>query len=392
MLSGKYCKLLITTNFFNSLNKSGLRNFNSNLQTLLKLQCMPATSYFSKLNLKEKHSAEFRKQKSQQNSINQKSSDRKSSEELLNQKTENMQTQNANVIKNKVWPSPIDALKDMKTKPKLSEIEVIQLNVGLNVDYRKGDQNVRGIFKMPGGALKTPKVVAFVPPELADKATTAGADFIGDSDTIKEIQNGQINFEKCVCTIEMLPMLKNVGRILGPLGLMPNAKIGTACTADKLENIIKDLKLGSKEFRVDPRGQIIVPVGKRDFSIENVLENIHSFMNVLVEKKPDSIKGRYFLYAFLSSRRLSYKIDMKTLDPKTNSYFMQSLHKPAEDTEKDKKAQKEAEKDKNNVPASDAVQDSNKERKEKKKNKDKTNKQEKQVDNENQEEQKKKFA
>jgi len=281
------------------------------------------------MNLKEKHSSEFKKQK--QSKYAQLASS--SSKESLNPKLTTVLNQTkSNTVseKQKSWPSPIEALQDMKKQPVRGEHEVIQLTIGLNVDYRKGDQNVRGIFKMPGGSTKTPKVIAFVPAELAEKATASGADLIGDHETIKEIQNGQINFERCVCTIEMLPMLKNVGRILGPMGLMPNAKIGTACMHDKLEGIIKDLKLGSKEFRVDSRGQIIVPIGKRDFPVDNVLENIHSFMTVLIEKKPETIKGRYFLYAFVNARRLAYRIEMKALDPKTNSYFMNVLKKPVE--------------------------------------------------------------
>jgi len=284
-----------------------------------------ATSFFSKMNLKEKHLSKLKNKKGNDFQSPTSTSEHKTNFQNVSQDQSNLTQQN------KSWPSPIYALEDMKKQPIRAEHETIQLTVGLNVDYRKGDQNVRGIFKMPGGSTKTPKVIAFVPEDLAEKARAAGADFIGDHETIKDIQNGQINFEKCVCTIEMLPMLKNVGRILGPLGLMPNAKIGTACEHDKIENIIKDLKLGSKEFKVDARGQIIVPVGKRDFPLENVLQNIHSFMLVLIEKKPETIKGRYFLYAYLNSRRLSYKIDMKSLDPKINAYFMNALKNPDED-------------------------------------------------------------
>lgn len=309
-----------TKNFLiNSLNSntnsnsiSILKNF-SFLSTSLKFK----TSYFSRMNLKEKHS-KANKEKKLQSKTNNKI------QETIEEKFKKInETKNVNVSeKNKEWGSPIIALEDMNKQPKRADIEILQLTIGLNVDVRKGDQNVRGIFKMPGGAIRNTKVIAFVPPELTDKALGAGADLIGSIETIKEIQNGNIDFDKCVCTIDMLPMLKSVGRILGPQGLMPNAKVGTACTHDKIESIIKDLKQGSKEFKVDQRGQIIVPVGRRDFANEKILENIDSFMKVLIEKKPDTIKGRYFLYSFLSSRRLSYKIDMKTLDPKTNTYFM----------------------------------------------------------------------
>jgi large subunit ribosomal protein L1 len=317
-----------------------------------------ATSYFSKLNLKEKHSSEFKKQKKSNSNFSKSSSSTDQSaspQDSLTSKLTELQKKNTTSEKHKSWTSPIEALQDMKKQPIRGEHEVIQLTIGLNVDYRKGDQNVRGIFKMPGGSTKTPKVIAFVPVELAEKASAAGADLIGDHETIKEIQNGQINFEKCVCTIDMLPLLKSVGRILGPMGLMPNAKIGTATSNDKLEGIIRDLKLGSKEFRVDPRGQIIVPIGKRDFTIENVLQNIHSFMAVLMEKKPETIKGRYLLYGFLNARRLAYKVEMKSLDPKTNSYFMNALKKPEEAAAPQKADKKEvgnnakAEENKENV-------------------------------------------
>ena len=294
-------------------------------ENFISLSVKNVTSYFSKMNLKEKHSADFKTLLKQK-------------KEMTQNKEKNIEQINSNnqIVsqKSKIWSSPIEALQDMKKQQIRSENEIIQLNIGLNVDMRRGDQNVRGIFKMPGGSTKTPKVIAFVQPEFVDIAKNAGADLIGDMETIKEIQNGQIDFEKCVATIEMLPMLKTVGRILGPMGLMPNAKIGTACTHEKLESIIKDLKLGSKEFRVDVRGQIIVPVGKRNFPVENILENIHSFMTVLSEKKPETIKGRYFLYSFISARRLSYKIDMKTLDPKTSAYFKNVITKKSENASK----------------------------------------------------------
>lgn len=355
----KSFKLLITKS-----SCSSLAHLKANKQ-FYSLSAKFATSYFSKLNLKEKHSSEFKKQKKSKNSSSAPSTDSLASKAS---ETQNKQTTSTTATeKHKSWPSPIEALHDMKKQPLRGEHEVIQLTIGLNVDYRKGDQNVRGIFKMPGGSTKTPKVIAFVPQELAEKATAAGADLIGDHETLKDIQNGQINFERCVCTIEMLPMLKNVGRILGPMGLMPNAKIGTACTHDKLEGIIKDLKLGSKEFRVDARGQIIVPVGKRDFQVENVLQNIHSFMTVLIEKKPETIKGRYLLYAFVNARRLAYKIEMKALDPKTNSYFMHALKKPEDAAAQQTGLKEEEKKKKKEEEVSVKASENKAEKKEKKK-------------------------
>jgi large subunit ribosomal protein L1 len=228
--------------------------------------------------------------------------------------------------KNYIYPSPVDALNDIQEVPITSELECVSLVVALNVDVKRGDQNIRGIFKMPGGSHKIPKIAVFTSPQYQQIAKDAGADILGNEDTVKDITDGKIDFEKCISTTEMLPLLKNVGRILGPMGLMPSTKLGTACPPEKLVDIIKDLKTGSREFKLDIYGQINVPLGKRSFPDENILRNLDSFMKVLNDKKPDGVKGRFFLYAYLVGKKKSYRVDMKSLDPKSSSYFMNKLN------------------------------------------------------------------
>ena len=225
-------------------------------------------------------------------------------------------------IKNRIFENPQKALEILKTLPQKFPNQTIDMVVGLNIDPKRGDQVVRGIYSMPGGSNKIPKVCVFTSSALADLAKAAGADIIADAQTYKDISEGVINFDKTVCTLDTLPSLKNLGRTLGPLGLMPSTKVGTACTADNLQKIIKDLKMGSREFKTDIWGQVQIPVGKFDFSSEKILENIDSFMKAVVDKKPEAVKGRYLLYAMLYTYKFSFRMDIKNMDPKSSTYFM----------------------------------------------------------------------
>ncbi len=223
--------------------------------------------------------------------------------------------------------NPQEALKEIKKNPKMFPNQSLNIVIGLNVDPKRGDQNVRGIFKMPGGSNKIPKVMVFTSAANIEVARAAGADMIADSNTFKNIQEGIIDFEKTVCTMDTLPTLKNYGRILGPKGLMPSVKIGTACTAENLERIIKDLKMGSREFKVDQTGHIHLPIGRYDFSEDKILANIDSLMRGVMSKQPESIKGRFLLYAVLSFYKHSYRIDLRSLDPNSVTYFYKNVAK-----------------------------------------------------------------
>lgn len=292
-------KLIRTQNFLNKFA------YNMNIKSF--------ASNFSRMRMKEKVLNKMDKQ----STLNDTSS--------LNSNISIRKDENKEKAKSKVYGSVIEALKDLKKSPQMKENQLIYLVVSLNIDPSKGDQVVRGIFRMPGGSNKIPKLMVFTSPGMQETAIKAGADFIAESQTYKDIQEGKIEFDKCVCTLDTMPSLKNLGRILGPKGLMPSVKVGTACTSDNLEKIIKEIKTGSREFKTDVWGQIQTPLGKYDFTEKNILMNIDSFMNTLQEKKPDSVKNRYFLYAYLYTYKQSFKIDMKSLDPKSSHYFMNNL-------------------------------------------------------------------
>jgi len=271
-------------------------------------------SLFSRMRMKEKVLSKVEK------SAEMNKTQQKEANTSLKIKDEKIETSKTNL-----YGSVVEALREMKKTPQMKENQLVYLVVSLNVDPSKGDQVVRGIFKMPGGSNKIPKLMVFTSPGLHEAAQKAGADFIADTQTYKDVQDGKIEFDKCVCTLDTMPSLKNLGRILGPKGLMPSVKVGTACTADNLEKIIIEIKMGSREFKTDIWGQIQSPMGKYEFPEKNILLNIDSFMKTLQERKPDSIKQRYFLYAYLYTYKQSFRIDMKSLDPKSSHYFMNEL-------------------------------------------------------------------
>jgi large subunit ribosomal protein L1 len=272
----------------------------------------------SVMRLKEKHKAKKKLMEEKEKTINT----------VVVEKKEEKEEQ----IKKEIHPSkklysdPMSALIELRKIAQKFPNQMINMTIGLNIDPKKGNQVVRGIYKMPGGSNKIPKLMVFTSPALHQVAKNAGADMIADAQTFKDIQNGIIEFEKSICTLDTLPTLKNYGKILGPKGLMPSVKVGTACTADNLEKIIKELKLGSKEFKTDIWGQVDVPIGRYDYSDEKILLNMNSIMQTLLDKKPEVIKSRYFLYALMYSYRQVYRIDLRSLDPKSSSYFTKNLN------------------------------------------------------------------
>jgi large subunit ribosomal protein L1 len=280
---------------------------------LLKFDIKTFASQFSRMQMKHKIIA---KEEARQKQL----------EEEENKKKNISSSTRSKDSEHYIYPSPFEALKDIKEDYNIKDSEQVHFLITLNVDPKKGDHNIRGIFKMPGGSNKIPKLAVFTSPQFQDKAKQAGADILGNEDTVKDILDGKIDFEKCICTTEMLPLLKNVGRILGPKDLMPSTKLGTATNPDNLVAMIENIKAGSEEFKVDANGEINVVLGKKNFAVENLYKNLDSFMHVVGEKKPESIKGRYFLYANFLIQKKAFKIEMKSLDPKLNSYFMKKLN------------------------------------------------------------------
>lgn len=231
--------------------------------------------------------------------------------------------------KNFFYNSPVEAIKTIKSKQSAAnrkKKETINMLVNLNLGTNKSEQLIRGICKLPGGSIKIPRICVFTSGHLIDVAKEAGADLIGDQTVLDDIKLGKFKFDKLVCSLDMLPTLKQLGRILGPKGLMPNQKVGTAAKGEDLEGVIKDLKSGSKEFKIDKFGQIQIPIGRENYPDENIYKNIDSFLESVYEKKPESVKLNYIKSAFLkTSSGLPLKLDVKSLDRKSGSYFINSV-------------------------------------------------------------------
>jgi len=177
--------------------------------------------------------------------------------------------------------------------------ETVDIAVRLGVDPRHADQMVRGSVVLPNGLGKDVKVLVFAKGEKEKEALDAGADFIADDDMVKKIQDGWFGFDKAVATPDMMGMVGKLGRVLGPRGLMPNAKTGTVTF--ELEKAINELKSGKIDFRVQKAGIIHVPVGKVSFGVEKLLENLKVFLDKITALKPASSKGTYYKTISISS-------------------------------------------------------------------------------------------
>ncbi len=178
--------------------------------------------------------------------------------------------------------------------------ETVDLAVRLGVDPRHADQMVRGTVVLPNGLGKDVKVLVFAKGEKEQEASDAGADFVGNEDFVKKIQEeGWFGFDKVVATPDVMGLVGKIGRMLGPRGLMPNAKTGTV-TFD-VATAVKELKAGKIDFRVEKAGIVHVPVGKTSFGAEKLVQNIAAFIDAIIRLKPSSAKGTYLKGISVSS-------------------------------------------------------------------------------------------
>lgn len=176
--------------------------------------------------------------------------------------------------------------------------ETVELAVGLGVDPRKADQNVRGSVALPHGLGKTVRVAVFARGEKAIEAEAAGADVVGAEDLVQRVQEGFQDFDSVIATPDMMVQVGKVGKILGPRGLMPSPKIGTV-TFDVGETV-RAVKAGRAEYKVDKTGIVHVPVGKGSFKPEQVVDNLVAVMNAINKAKPSTAKGLYIKNAAIS--------------------------------------------------------------------------------------------
>lgn len=169
--------------------------------------------------------------------------------------------------------------------------ETVDLAVRLGVDPRHADQMVRGSVVLPNGVGKEVRVMVFAKGEKEKEAQEAGADYVGSDEFVEKIQNGWLEFDKAIATPDMMSTVSKLGRILGPRGMMPNAKLGTV-TFD-VSKAVKDVKAGKIDFKVEKAGIVHAPVGMVSFGLEKLLGNISAFFDTIMRLKPASSKGTY---------------------------------------------------------------------------------------------------
>jgi large subunit ribosomal protein L1 len=182
-----------------------------------------------------------------------------------------------------------EALGLLKELPKAKFTESVDVSVNLGIDPRKSDQNVRGSTVLPNGTGKTVRVAVFTQGENADKAKAAGADIVGFDDLAEDVQKGNMDFDVVIATPDAMPVVGKLGQILGPRGLMPNPKVGTV-TPD-VETAVKNAKAGQVQFRADKGGIIHCSIGKVDFDVKALRENLDALIADLNKAKPSSAKG-----------------------------------------------------------------------------------------------------
>lgn len=192
-----------------------------------------------------------------------------------------------------------EAIKVIKENAKAKFDETVEIAINLNVDPRKADQNVRGVVQLPNGTGKTYRVAVFARGPKAAEAQQAGADIVGAEDLMEKIQAGEMNFDRCVATPDMMGLVGRVGKILGPRGLMPNPKLGTV-TMDVAE-AVKAVKGGQVEYRTEKAGIVHAGVGKTSFAESALLENISAYIDAVQKAKPTGVKGTYVKNMSLSS-------------------------------------------------------------------------------------------
>ena len=192
-----------------------------------------------------------------------------------------------------------EAVKMVKSRATAKFDETIEVAINLGVDPRHADQMVRGVVTLPNGTGKTVRVAVFAKDAKADEARKAGADIVGAEDLMETILAGKIEFDRCIATPDMMPLVGRLGKILGPRNLMPNPKVGTV-TPD-VAGAVKAAKGGAVEFRVEKAGILHAGIGKVSFSDEALLQNIKAFTDAVLKSKPAGAKGTYVKRVAVSS-------------------------------------------------------------------------------------------
>ncbi|TKD18114.1 50S ribosomal protein L1 [Rhodobacter capsulatus] len=192
-----------------------------------------------------------------------------------------------------------DAVKLIKSAASAKFDETLEIAMNLGVDPRHADQMVRGVVQLPHGTGKTVRVAVFARGAKADEAKAAGADIVGAEDLMETIQSGKIEFDRCIATPDMMPLVGRLGKILGPRNLMPNPKVGTV-TMD-VKTAIEAAKGGEVQFKVEKAGVIHGGIGKVSFTEDKLADNVRAFVDAVSKAKPAGAKGTYLKKVSLSS-------------------------------------------------------------------------------------------
>ncbi|KAL7686550.1 putative ribosomal protein L1 [Plasmopara halstedii] len=216
--------------------------------------------------------------------------------------------------------SILTAIRKCKAQKARNFDETVDLAVQLGVDPRKPNQSVRGIVSLPNGTGKQVRIAVFARGPKAEEAKAAGATIVGAEDLVEQIQSGKMEFDRCIATPDIMPLVGRIARILGPRGLMPNPKLGTV--TQEIGDAIVAARGGQVAFRAEKNGIIHAGVGKLSFSEEALLENVRAFMVALSDAKPEGAKGKYIKAAHVSTTMgPSYSLDIKYLDPALTSFM-----------------------------------------------------------------------
>ncbi|ABM44465.1 50S ribosomal protein L1 [Bartonella bacilliformis] len=205
-----------------------------------------------------------------------------------------------------------DAVSMVKERAVAKFDETIEISMNLGVDPRHADQMVRGVAHLPNGTGKNIRVAVFARGDKAEEAKAAGADIVGAEDLFETVNGGTINFDRCIATPDMMPLVGRLGKVLGPRSLMPNPKVGTVTT--DIAGAVKASKGGAVEFRVEKAGIVHAGVGKASFGAEQLIENIKTFVSAVIKAKPQGAKSEYIKRVAVSSTMgIGIKVDLVTI-------------------------------------------------------------------------------
>ena len=204
----------------------------------------------------------------------------------------------ATVDRAKLYALP-EAIALIKSTAKAKFDETVEFSMNLGIDPRHADQMVRGLISLPNGTGKTLRIGVFARNVKAAEATAAGADVVGAEDLAEKVQNGEIEFDRCIATPDMMALVGKLGKILGPRGLMPNPKLGTVTM--NVKDAVAAAKAGQVEFRAEKAGIIHAGIGKASFDDDKLVQNIRALVDAVQKAKPTGAKGTYLQKAAISS-------------------------------------------------------------------------------------------